>query len=265
MSEPATPKQEATALSRQLALHWYFRWLYEVQQYPLQLAQDNLESAWLPFQKAKWSNEIQVRQQLAVALEPYVPLTQEEQELQDQGTSNDGTVFEHAADLRNLRSHITVAVHHSQRGGAFYSIWKSGSGFHERVADPRLSTFPFKTMVGPLLLALKVVSVTGFSQRLLPAGVQCDRRNGVCQPRSIGAGSSSRPLTMVAESMPGPVVIRLHTSAIDASKESDAGTSSPPKLVTVSNAAALADLITNLGAIRSYPKVEHFSSGPHLG
>eukprot|EP00611_Tribonema_gayanum_P014255 TRINITY_DN2557_c2_g1_i2.p1 TRINITY_DN2557_c2_g1~~TRINITY_DN2557_c2_g1_i2.p1 ORF type:complete len:401 (-),score=79.76 TRINITY_DN2557_c2_g1_i2:869-2071(-) len=165
-------------------------------------------------------------------------------------------------------------------------------------------------MIG-LLLALEVVRGTGFSQRLLPAGVQWYRRNGVCQPPSIGAGSSTRPLTMVAESMPvtdllnqepfasikyafetwddddllalserhigtmlegaqqqsigyklyrriqqlkRPVVIRLHTSAIDASKESDAGTSSPAKLVTVSNAAALADLITNLGAYGLVPK-----------
>jgi hypothetical protein len=52
----------------------------------------------------------------------------------------------------------------------------------------------------------------------------------------------------------GPVVIRLHTSAIDATDESDAGSGSPPKLVTVSTAAALADLIKNLGAYGLVPK-----------
>eukprot|EP00611_Tribonema_gayanum_P021250 TRINITY_DN4041_c0_g2_i3.p1 TRINITY_DN4041_c0_g2~~TRINITY_DN4041_c0_g2_i3.p1 ORF type:complete len:230 (-),score=36.62 TRINITY_DN4041_c0_g2_i3:241-909(-) len=74
-----------TALSRRLGLRWRYRCLYESQSSELSRAQENLALALFPFQQNKLREEMVWRQQLSSFLEPYVALTQEEQELEKQG------------------------------------------------------------------------------------------------------------------------------------------------------------------------------------
>ncbi|KAG5184141.1 hypothetical protein JKP88DRAFT_315726 [Tribonema minus] len=71
-----------TALSRRLGLRWRYRRLYQSQLSALSRAQENLAIA---FSTEQVREEIAWRQQLRLFWEPYVALTQEEQELEKQG------------------------------------------------------------------------------------------------------------------------------------------------------------------------------------